>query len=408
MQTKGEPCLFQNFYLSYNNLVALIRVFILASILLSFSHGASVGDVIKNTAKASYAKNSINKIVASNEIKTTIVGTKPTIEFHSYTPSSSSSILLGASSYLDSSAIWQLMPTPILPNGHTISTTSQEPLALASQYATNDVTIISLTDTDRNIDSNVREIIEVVVSSPTGDIETIKLIETTINSGVFTGYLPLEEAGNTAKNGKLWVRSGNIISVKYLDQSTVYETTSAVVVSASNKDLWVEKSVNKSIVGIGDSVLYTIRVHNENSAIATNITLADLMPKGLKYKTGTFKLNGVVTTPTLSLDGLILSVVIPTIPSKGVTEITIVATVGAVDGKKELINQAWATSSAGEKSNIATASLIIKEELFRNHGIILGQVYDNAFKNDKKTHGVGGVRIYLENGTFVVTDKNVS
>ncbi len=369
-------------------------------------HGATVGQVIINNAKATHTINSMDKSTTSNQVETIVVGTKPIIEFMCHSSVSSSSTIIGSSECMDCSGVWQAMPPPTLPNGQTLSTGTPEPTTLASQYFANDISIISVKDIDRNTDPLVREIIEAIVESQSGDSETIRLIETTINSGVFTGYMPLEDGGTNDKNGRLFVQAGNIISVKYLDQSAIYETSSAIIVSANNQDLWVAKSVNKPIAGIGESVLYTMEVHNENISTATNVKLTDLMPLGVKYQNGTLKLDGVVTTPVISSNGLELEVIIPQIVSKGMAKITFIATIGAVNSKNELVNQAWATSSAGDKSSIATASLSIKEELFREHGIILGQVYDSAYKNSKKTHGVGGVRLYLENGTFVVTDKN--
>jgi uncharacterized repeat protein (TIGR01451 family) len=385
-----------------------LKSFIFASLFLSFSHGATVGDVIINSAKATccHSGSSTSFIVISNEVKTVVVGTKPIIEFMAYTPASPTNIMLGVSQYLDSGGLWQNSPLPLMSNGQTLSTTTPEPLGVTTQYANNDIAIISLKDIDRNIDPNVRESIEVTVTSLAGDSETIRLVETTQNSGTFTAYLQLTSSASPSANGTLFVQSGDIISGKYLDQGGVFETISAIIVSTVNKDLWVEKSVNKSIVGIGDSVLYTMRVYNESSSVATNVKLTDLMPSGLKYQNGTMKLNGSIVTPMQLSDGLEITLNIPTIASKSIAEITLVATIGAVGTKKELINQAWATSSTNDKTNIATATLLLKEELYRDKSIILGQVYDSAFKNYKKTHGVGGVRIYLENGTFVVTDKN--
>jgi len=190
--------------------------------------------------------------------------------------------------------------------------------------------------------------------------------------------------------------------IRKIDSNTI-----GIVVKAPEKsNIWVEKSVDKSVVGIGEIVLYTITVHNDGVDAAENVKIYDLMPHGVKYKPGTFKVNGIAVMPTLSIDGTELSTVISAIPSHGVVEVTFIAEVGAGIGAKEAVNQAWAMSQSLVRSNVATASLTVKEELFRSTGIILGQVYDKPFKNDKKGHGIAGVRLYLEDGTYIITDKD--
>ncbi|MDD5405405.1 MAG: hypothetical protein PHE73_00530 [Sulfurovaceae bacterium] len=189
-------------------------------------------------------------------------------------------------------------------------------------------------------------------------------------------------------------------------KSAVSNEVDVRVTAQEQSNIWVEKSVDKSLVGIGELVRYTIKVHNAGATAASNVTLYDLLPLGVKYEAGTFKVNGMSVTPTLSIDGTELSTTISTIASQGQVEITFIAVIGAGIGTKEAVNQAWAINSSLVKSNIATASLMVKEELFRSTGTIIGQVYDAPYKNDKKGHGIAGVRLYLEDGTYVITDKD--
>jgi uncharacterized repeat protein (TIGR01451 family) len=191
-----------------------------------------------------------------------------------------------------------------------------------------------------------------------------------------------------------------------INKSAVSNEVNATVVSQEKSNIWVEKSIDKPVVGIGEIVRYTIKVHNDGTIAASNVVLYDLMPRGVKYEVGTFKINGMSVTPTLSIDGTELSTTISTILPHSVAEITFIAVVGAGIGTKEAVNQAWAINSSSIKSNIATAALTVKEELFRSTGTIIGQVYDAPFKDDKKGHGIAGVRLYLEDGTYVITDKD--
>ena len=193
-------------------------------------------------------------------------------------------------------------------------------------------------------------------------------------------------------------------TINGIAKSAVSNEVNATVAAQEQSNIWVEKSVNKSVVGIGEIVRYTIIVHNDGTDAANNVVLYDLLPRGVKYKEGTFRVDGMSATPALSVDGTELSTTISTIASHGVVEITFIAVVGA--GTKEAVNQAWAISQSSVKSNIATVSLMVKEELFRSTGTILGQVYGASFKDDKKGHGIPDVRLYLEDGTYVLTDKD--
>jgi uncharacterized repeat protein (TIGR01451 family) len=391
-----------------------MATFLFASIFLFFGiflffmplNGANVGDVITNQANASYTIASNPKTVLSNEINTTVSGTTPIIEFLRHDNSGSNILLLGASSYQDTSSSWIAMPPPMLANGTILSTISNESFSHASNYNVDDLSIIKLQDVDRNTNPLIRETVQVTVTSPSGDIETIALIETDVSSGVFTGYLPLTATAGVTKNGRLYVRNADMVRVAYEDQSSIVVAATAVISSSTQGNIWIEKSVNKTSAGIGDTLKYTIRIHNENNFNAYDTVWYDKLPHGIKYQAGTLKVDGVFANPTVSMDGKELSLNIPLVNSKGYSEITFLAIIGAIKDAKEIVNNTWAIDTNGIKTNIATATTILKEELYQSSGFVVGQVYDSSYKDNKKGKGVANVRLYLENGTYVLTDEN--
>lgn len=82
----------------------------------------------------------------------------------------------------------------------------------------------------------------------------------------------------------------------------------------------------------------------------------------------------------------------------------------AVAAPGKAINLASATSNGAARSNTAEAAVAIREDLMRSRSILMGKVIitnpDDADKgNDGLADGLTGVRIYLEDGSFVVTDK---
>ncbi len=406
----------------------LLSFFLLSSVLW----GANVGNIISNTATSTYVINSIDKNSTSNEVNLTVEGTDATIEFLSADPHGEQTHMLGASAYLGSDGSWHTMSAPTLSNGTVLSTTVPIGMTDTNAYNIDDLSLIKVTDADQNVDSSIRDTIDVNITSPSGDSETVRLIETTPNSGIFTGYIVLTNSSSSHGDGRLHVEVDEHIDVAYDDQGVAARTDSAIIAQQKELKVWIEKQVNKEVASVGEILLYTITVHNDESFVLRNMQVDDHMPLGLKYKSSTAKIDGVKTTPTLSKDGKHLYFIIPVLPANGSVKITFIAQIGAGVHNHEIANVAMVNDSGcplpmakilngSDKiinipnfaarrcvfsSNKAVARTRIQEELMRSKGIIIGQVYECAYKKNKKGHGVANVRLYMENGTYVVTDRN--
>jgi len=412
---------------------SMLQFLTLSLFLFSFVlQAANVGDVITNTATSTYGVNGVDKTTLSNDVNLTVKGTNATISFLAVDTQGSNTHLLGTSTYLGTDGNWHPMPTPILPNGTPVSTTVPVNMNSAESYNINDLSLAKVTDSDQNKDNTIRDILEVNVTSPSGDFETIRLIETTPSSGIFTGYIFLTNSSSTNNDGKLHVQTGEKIDAKYDDQGVALRADSALITQQSDLKVWIEKEVNKEVASIGEILLYTLTIHNDESFNLRNMQVDDHLPLGLKYKTGTAKIEGSKIDPQLSKDGKHLYFVIPTLVAKSSVEITFVAQVGAgvhngevnniavvndsaclmdlnlvaKSSNKVIGNANIATRNCKFTSNKAIAKTAIEEELKRSKGIIVGQVYECAYRDDKKDHGVANVRLYMENGTYVSTDIN--
>ena len=405
----------------------LVSLFLFSSVLWS----ASIGDIISNTATSTHTINGIDKNSTSNEVNLTVEGTDATIEFLSSDPHGEQTHILGTSSYLGSDGNWHTMPAPTLSNGTVLSTTSPTGMTDTNAYNVDDLSLIKVTDADQNIDSNIRDVIEVTVTSPSGDTETIRLIETTPNSGIFTGYIVLTNSSSPHGDGRLHVEVDEHINVEYNDQGVAARTDSAIIAQQNDLKVWIEKQVNKEVASIGEILLYTLTVHNDEDFALRNMQVDDHMPLGLKYENGTAKIEGIKTTPILSKDGKHLYFTIPALPAKGSVKITFIAQIGAGVHNSEIANIAMVNDAGCPlpmnkiikrsakisnldlsarrcvfTSNKAVARTRIIEELMRSKGIIIGQIYECPYTSNKKGHGVANVRLYMENGTYVTTDKN--
>lgn len=168
--------------------------------------------------------------------------------------------------------------------------------------------------------------------------------------------------------------------------------------------LWVEKSTGKTLAAVGDFVPFTVRVTNTdtvNNSVGT--VVADVLPAGLRYLKGSLRIGGApATEPSLAADGSRITISLGILAPGATREITYVTQVIPLARPGTIVNQVYAIGN-GVPSNWATAEVKITEELFRSRSFLAGRVTAGACGSDGE--GVGGIRIYQEDGSYVVTDK---
>jgi len=165
--------------------------------------------------------------------------------------------------------------------------------------------------------------------------------------------------------------------------------------------LYVTKGASKSSVSIGDFLQYRITVENTGAVDLTAVTVNDILPLGFRYRKGSTRINGVVSPdPTISTDGRSLAFGLGSLLVGKKATITYVVEIAAGAKIGKAINLASAKDSGGATSNTARAEVLVKEDLFRSKTFIIGRVVNGC-----EGEGVAGVRIYLEDGTYVITDN---
>ena len=172
--------------------------------------------------------------------------------------------------------------------------------------------------------------------------------------------------------------------------------------------LWLVKTSSKSVVSIGDFIQYRLVIENTSPGAISDIILEDRVPLGFSYQKGSVKIDGLdAFDPEISPDGRNLKFVIDELQSKGTKEIRYVLEVAAGSVIGDAVNTAVA-KGGGYISNIAMSTVSVQEELFRDKCIIVGRVIAENCENIRtdKNDGVKGVKIYLEDGSYVVTDEN--
>ena len=177
------------------------------------------------------------------------------------------------------------------------------------------------------------------------------------------------------------------------------------------KGLILKKSASVSGAFIGDFVKWTITLTNPNSNIAAyDVVITDYLPEGVVWKSPTdYK------PQSISSDGRQIKWYFPvieggqTITISYWTYIGVNAPTGTATNR--VIAKGWTNKlhSAGQMvSNWAFASIQISKGIFSEKGTIFGRVFlDDNYNRipDFNESGIKGVRIYLDDGRFAITDS---
>ncbi|WP_040549672.1 carboxypeptidase regulatory-like domain-containing protein [Pedosphaera parvula] len=172
-----------------------------------------------------------------------------------------------------------------------------------SSYLINNSIYVKLTDTAQNTNASTAQTLVVAVTNlSNGDVESVTLAETGVNTGIFQSTAPLASSttsGAGAHDGTLLALSGNALQVGYTDPITANSDSAHATVSAAALPAVTKRSQlvtdlnNDGRIGWGDTVEYTIALTNSSAIIITNPVVSDTLPANVTYVTGTSTTNGV-------------------------------------------------------------------------------------------------------------------
>lgn len=179
-------------------------------------------------------------------------------------------------------------------------------------------------------------------------------------------------------------------------------------------DLVIAKTTEVKSADIGDFVPYSVTIENRGQTGAA-FKMTDTIPRGFKYVSGSATLDRIKTAdPQMSANGTEL-VFQPGVLQIGKTfTLSYVLEVGAGANKDEATNTIVAVDGNGDRiSNIARASVTMREDLLRSTSTLIGRVSANACDGNvawarsiEDGNGVEGVRLYMETGAYAITDQD--
>jgi len=187
-------------------------------------------------------------------------------------------------------------------------------------------------------------------------------------------------------------------------------------------DFSLDKSASLTEVGIGGTISYTIKIKNHSSENLYAIKIQDTLPRGFNYVNGSATLDGVaIADPAGTPRPNLVFTNLPFVEgaADGVLDFiehslkySVRTTAGAVgsDGINSAVGIGKTPTSVTITSNVSKAKVKIQREgVLEDSGIIFGKVFVDADCNNIQNGGewpIGGVKLYLEDGTWVITDAN--
>lgn len=177
---------------------------------------------------------------------------------------------------------------------------------------------------------------------------------------------------------------------------------------AAASGLFVEKSASKTTAEIADVVDYTVTIKNSSGKLQKDVVLNDTLPFGFSYQKGSTRRDGTFIADPNGDHGPRLSFELGEIADGAQVQITYRLKIGPGAMKGDGINRAQATAAYGTVSNVASAVVKVEPGVFTDKGIILGKIFvdcDRDRLQGNKEPGIPGVRVYMEDGTYAITDS---
>ncbi len=200
------------------------------------------------------------------------------------------------------------------PAGGTLSTTTfiDSTGTATNSYATNQSICMRVTDLNSNLNPATIETITVLLTSTTGDSETLTLSETGTNSGIFSGCINANTNNPSAGNGIINAAGGAGLTATYTDPTNPSDKSSDTAIVRTPPGPRPTVNIFKTLITpangnilLGSTVQFDITVGNPGSVTVTNVTLADVFPSSrLQFATASISPDSTTPAGTLTWNNL--------------------------------------------------------------------------------------------------------
>ncbi len=271
----------------------------------------------------------------------------------------------------------------------------------------------------------------------TGDKYSLKGIETGNNTGKYHLSAPTQNNADAVNDKKIQTLAGDTLTASldaciapsvgtgaeqlpsesdFTDRITDLDTQANIV--NDNPSLVVTKESDVKSAELGDYVNYTINVTNSGSSTAYDVQLKDALPRGFDYVDGSVRIGKTADinpaqTTEFKAEGKYQVLNLGKMANGESKQITYRVLVGASSIGGDGINRATAVANNSQGQSVSSREaqwkIDVERGVMNTDGIIVGKVYhdinrDGIQQKEDGELGVAGVRIYMENGNFIVTD----
>ena len=190
--------------------------------------------------------------------------------------------------------------------------------------------------------------------------------------------------------------------------------------------LSIDKTSTSRSVEMGDLITYQLRIRNNGKSPALSPMVIDRLPRGFRFEPGSVRIANARATQVQMQGDRELHITLDRVAAAGTaqaagqgassSDVTITyrlrAGVGSQQG--DGINRAHVQclgrdgASRSQCSNESRWKVRVTGGIFSDEACLAGQIYVDCNGNsvkDREELGIPGVRLYLENGTWIVSDE---
>ena len=203
----------------------------------------------------------------------------------------------------------------------------------------------------------------------------------------------------------------NVFTIVSDQTDTVYTSNAVYDAVAGENVLTISKKVSNDKVEIGDPVRYELNVANAGTETIHGVVIEDYLPRGFRYLKKSAKIGKEKAEPEVSSDAATLRWRIGDLEPGEKLVISYVCIVTSDTKLGHNTNTATASGQLPQGSTIRSRDSVdvdVEVGIFHNDSVIIGKVFidqnDDRMQNFAEP-GVAGVRLILENGAYVITDR---
>jgi uncharacterized repeat protein (TIGR01451 family) len=188
------------------------------------------------------------------------------------------------------------------------------------------------------------------------------------------------------------------------------------VAKTRGQQLAVTTKISSSTAGVGDVLSYMVTIANHTGGDLTSLQVHDYLPQGFSLIKNTVSVENIMREDIVVIKGRSIVFNLSTIADGSELILRYSVRITAIAEEGNTLNSVYVSAKDREgnllESQTTHAKVLINhQDVFASQGIIFGKVHfaQSCGYNNEHDNGLlalGGVRIYLEDGRYAITDAS--